>query len=75
MDKNKWDIEQPIEKQQYGAVNAGVSQEEWMKPKSDKVVLYHLKKKTESLYSGMYNSISYCYWWYDRSIANANGIL
>ena len=33
------------------------------------------KRKTESLYSGMYNSISYCYWWYDRSIANANGIL
>ena len=41
MDKNKWDI---VEKQQYGAVNAGVSQEEWIKPKSDKVVLYHLKK-------------------------------
>lgn len=50
MDKNKWDIEQPIEKQQYGAVNAGVPQEEWMKPKSDKVVLYHLKKEKLKAY-------------------------
>ncbi len=50
MDKNKWDMEQPIEKQQYGAVNAGVSQDDWMKPKSDKVVLYHLKKEKLKAY-------------------------
>lgn len=47
MDKNKWDI---VEKQQYGAVNAGVSQEEWIKPKSDKVVLFHLKKEKLKAY-------------------------
>lgn len=37
--------EQKIEQQQYGAVNVQVPKEEWIKPKSDKVVLYHLKKR------------------------------
>ena len=44
--------EQKIEQQQYGAVNVQVPKEEWIKPKSDKVVLYHLKKeKSERIIS------------------------
>ena len=43
--------EQKIEQQQYGAVNVQVPKEEWIKPKSDKVVLYHLKKEKLTKYS------------------------
>ena len=42
--------EQKIEQQQYGAVNVQVPKEEWIKPKSDKVVLYHLKKEKLKAY-------------------------
>ncbi len=42
--------EHKIEQQQYGAVNVQVPKEEWIKPKSDKVVLYHLKKKKMKAY-------------------------
>lgn len=50
MDEKKWKMEEQVERQQYGAVNAGVSKEEWLKPKSDKVVLYHLKKEKLKAY-------------------------
>ena len=46
MDEKKWKIEQ----QQYGAVNEQVPKEEWIKLKSDKVVIYHLNKKKIKAY-------------------------
>lgn len=34
-----------VEEEQYGAIHAAVPEEEWIKPKSNKVVVYHLKKE------------------------------
>ena len=51
-----------VEEEQYGAIHAAEPEEEWIKPKSNKVVVYHLKK--ENFYSIFWDAcfFLFCSW-------------